>query len=95
MSDTIPIQSLNTTEYKNLNTLSGIPTGASMSVQNQSELAWVRLSISETQPDLDTENYILVAPDPKFPAIISSGGNDVWARSQEFFNSVPVGIQEV
>lgn len=94
MPDTLPLIELSDEEYVDLNTLSGITVGSAISIQNQSDYGAVRLSISSTKPEPDTDKYVLLYPDPRFLANIDSGETTVWAMAHTI-PGVPVAVQVV
>ena len=78
MADTISNVKLLGVQYQNLNTLTGIAVGTKLEIQNQTTEP-VRLSISSTQPSLNTDKFFLLKDDISIIATISAGENNVWA----------------
>lgn len=94
MADTIPVQTLNDVAYQNINTLSGINAGISLSIQNQSKYALVKLVVQTDQPDVDADNFVLVSARSEFPALVSSGNNSIWGLAVRT-RSIDIGVQEI
>ena len=76
MADTIPDISVTHTEYADVNTLSSIGVGSSMSIQNKEDSEFI-IQVSASQPASSSKaGYIL---GPRKSAVVSSGENKVWA----------------
>ncbi len=88
MADTKPIHVLDGTTYVSANTLTTIPIGAGMVIQNQSR-NYVKLAVSASQPDVETSAFMLVPPNAAYPATITGETNSVW-----LLGNGPVSIQE-
>lgn len=87
MSATKPIVELDSTQYINLNTLSGISEGTDLSIQNLTNKP-VKICIASAQPSINTLSYELLPPKLEAPAVISGESLTVWALGEAGFLSV-------
>lgn len=81
MSATKPIVELDSTQYVNLNTLSGIAVGTDLSIQNLTTKP-VKICIAATQPPTNTESFVLIPDKLENPAIITGELLSVWVLGQ-------------
>lgn len=85
MSDTLDNIRLTKDSYKDINTLSGIPVGSSISLQNQSN-EFMRVSIGSSQPSVDSLKYFLLKDDISVTATIPAGENRVWVYGEGYLH---------
>lgn len=67
-------------DWENINTLTGIPVGAAMSIQNLSRER-VLLAISAAKPSQDFIGSI-IAPDPRYIGYVSVNEDTVWLKGE-------------
>ena len=85
MADTPNRDKISGEEYLSVNLRYGIPNGTAMSIQNQSPNI-MKVSISATKPDNDSEAFILLAGFPFPPIDIPAGTNAVWVQGNGYIN---------
>lgn len=86
MANTLPSIRLVDYEWQDANTLSGLPVGTAINIQNQTHQP-VFVAITNTKPADDFEGFG-IPPDMSAVATISAGEERVWLRGDG-----PVNIQ--
>ena len=88
MADTIDVIRLAGTSWENANTLSGIPAGTAITIQNQTA-STVFLAVSSVMPSSTFRGYV-IPPDTSVSTPVSAGESAVW-----LYGTGKVSIQPV
>jgi len=98
MANTLPDISVGSDDWMDLSDVSGIPAGTQYLITNKYTV-WAMLVESDTKPDLDFTDGILLAnfPSVMCTAIIKSGSNKVWAKARPngVYKVATLNLQEI
>ena len=81
--------------WVDVNTVSGIAVGSSITVQNVSTV-WVNIQESSSEPTEEREGKIITNLDKSSAeALVKSGSDKIWVRSTQEDRGAVVAVQEV
>tara|TARA_R100001594_G_scaffold22618_1_gene43837 strand:+ start:568 stop:945 length:378 start_codon:yes stop_codon:yes gene_type:complete len=81
--------------WVDVNTVSGIAVGSSITIQNVSTV-WVNIQESSSEPTEEREGKIITNLDKSSAeALVKSGSDKIWVRSTQEDRGAVVAVQEV
>ena len=98
MANTLPDISVKSEDWTDLSDVSGIPAGTQYLITNKPTV-WAMLVESDTKPETDYTNGVLLAnfPSEMSSAVVTGGSKKVWAKARPtgVYKTATLNLQEM